>query len=177
MLFRQQADEGERLIDLIIWPQSRSAVEAFFQPVKRHFCEIAYGSPEYEKVFLLRNQILREPFGLDFRLEDLSWEASSHHYAVFQGNEAIACVIAIPERDHCYRIRQMATKKEIQGQGIGSKLMRKVESELAGKGGVKISLNARVTALGFYQSLGYHSVGDEFVEVTIPHQKMEKRLQ
>jgi hypothetical protein len=30
MLFWQQADEGERLIDLIIWPQSRSAVEAFF---------------------------------------------------------------------------------------------------------------------------------------------------
>ncbi len=86
-------------------------------------------------------------------------------------------MIAIPQRDHSYRNRQMATKKEMQGQGIGSELMRKVESELAGKGGVKISLNARVSALGFYLSLGYHTVGDEFVEVTLPHQKMEKRLQ
>ncbi len=145
--------------------------------MKRRFCEIAYGSPEYEKVFLLRNQILREPFGLDFRLEDLSWEVSSHHYAILQKNEAIACLIAIPDCDHSYRIRQMATKKDMQGQGIGTELMRKVESELASKGGVQISLNARVSAIGFYQSLGYHSVGDEFVEVTLPHQKMEKRLQ
>ena len=40
----------------------------------------------------------------------------------------------------------------------------------------RIELNARDTAAGFYRKLGYRKVGGEFVEVTIPHWKMVKRL-
>ena len=33
-----------------------------------------------------------------------------------------------------------------------------------------------MTAAGFYQRLGYTVVGQAFVEVTIPHVRMEKRV-
>jgi len=36
---------------------------------------------------------------------------------------------------------------------------------------------ARVSAVEFYEKLGYAIVGGEFVEVTIPHRKMEKSVQ
>ena len=40
----------------------------------------------------------------------------------------------------------------------------------------KISMHARKNATGFYEKVGYKVVGDEFVEVTIPHYNMEKEL-
>ena len=36
--------------------------------------------------------------------------------------------------------------------------------------------HAQVSAVPFYQSLGYHVVGEEFVEADIPHLSMEKSL-
>ncbi|MBS1564192.1 MAG: GNAT family N-acetyltransferase, partial [Bacteroidetes bacterium] len=32
------------------------------------------------------------------------------------------------------------------------------------------------TAVGFYEKLGYVAVGEEFLEVTLPHFVMEKKL-
>jgi predicted GNAT family N-acyltransferase len=37
-------------------------------------------------------------------------------------------------------------------------------------------LHARETAVAFYENLAYSKVGDRFVEVTIYHWAMEKRL-
>jgi predicted GNAT family N-acyltransferase len=37
-------------------------------------------------------------------------------------------------------------------------------------------MHARKTAVGFYEKLGYKRIGNEFLEVTIPHYAMEKAL-
>jgi len=37
-------------------------------------------------------------------------------------------------------------------------------------------MNARKTAKGFYEKLGYEIKGDEFVEVTLPHFYMQKNI-
>ena len=39
-----------------------------------------------------------------------------------------------------------------------------------------MTLHARDTAIPFYKKLGYECVGEPFVEVTILHQAMQKRL-
>jgi predicted GNAT family N-acyltransferase len=39
-----------------------------------------------------------------------------------------------------------------------------------------ITLNARMPAVPFYSRLGYEVVGEEFIEVTIPHLAMRKEL-
>lgn len=36
--------------------------------------------------------------------------------------------------------------------------------------------HAQVSAVPFYRSLGYHVVGEEFVEADIPHLSMKKSL-
>jgi predicted GNAT family N-acyltransferase len=55
-------------------------------------------------------------------------------------------------------------------------MMRRVEAILAGRGYTSLSLHARKSAIGFYRKLGYAAVGKEFIEVTVPHQKMIKKL-
>ena len=71
----------------------------------------------------------------------------------------------------------MAVLEGLQGQGFGRAIMAGVEEILANEGRIKrIFLNARGTAIGFYSKLRYVGTGDEFIEVGIPHQRMEKTL-
>ena len=39
-----------------------------------------------------------------------------------------------------------------------------------------LSMHARKNAIGFYEKMGYHVASDEFIEITIQHYVMEKRL-
>jgi len=70
----------------------------------------------------------------------------------------------------------MAVEPPRQGCGAGRRLLEGVEEQLRVEGVSRIELNARDTAAGFYRKLGYRKVGGEFMEVTIPHWKMVKRL-
>jgi predicted GNAT family N-acyltransferase len=73
-------------------------------------------------------------------------------------------------------MRQVAIEPSLQGQGIGSSLIK--YSELVARKAVYTSmvLHARDTAVPFYQKLGYQIEGDLFEEVGIPHYAMRKQL-
>ncbi len=60
-------------------------------------------------------------------------------------------------------------------QPIDLVLKHNIEDHLGGPGFVHFSMHARLTAVGFYAKLGYSQVSPEFLEVGIPHVKMEKR--
>jgi predicted GNAT family N-acyltransferase len=70
----------------------------------------------------------------------------------------------------------MAVPNSMQGKGVGRALMIFAENIARDLGYRKLCMHARTTAVGFYQKLGYHTAGDEFTEVTIPHYVMEKDL-
>ena len=70
----------------------------------------------------------------------------------------------------------MAVKNELSRNNIGTKLVTCAEKFVRKKNYRKIILHSRKTAVKFYEKLGYRKVGDEFIEVTIPHIKMEKSI-
>jgi ribosomal protein S18 acetylase RimI-like enzyme len=70
----------------------------------------------------------------------------------------------------------MAVTSGLQGKGIGRVLLNFAENVARDKGYRKMTMHARKNALGFYEKLGYKVVGDEFIEVTLPHFAMEKDL-
>jgi predicted GNAT family N-acyltransferase len=39
-----------------------------------------------------------------------------------------------------------------------------------------MTMHARETAVEFYEKYGYEKVGEQFIEVTVPHWEMVKRL-
>lgn len=142
------------------------------------FVEIAHGSPEYERECVLRNELLRAPLGLSLYDEDLAAEAAYHHFGIFCSTslECVACLVAIPEGDGLFKVKQMAVRGDRQKQGLGARLLSEAEARLAIQGASQIYLHARESAIGFYSKSGYNVVGERFEEVTIPHFKMEKRL-
>ena len=74
------------------------------------------------------------------------------------------------------KMRQVVVAQDWQGRGIGKELIEFAENFAKSKGYQLIEANVRQTAMGFYESMDYQKQGKEFVEVGIPHMKVEKKL-
>ena len=124
----------------------------------------------------LRNDILRKPLGLVFEKEELEKEAEDILIGAFEEDKLLGCCMLIETEPGTVRLRQMAVPKNLQGKGVGRALMQFAENIARDRGYKKITMHARKTATGFYEKLGYNISGGEFMEVTLPHVVMEKRL-
>ncbi|UCH46915.1 MAG: GNAT family N-acetyltransferase [Betaproteobacteria bacterium] len=138
--------------------------------------ELEFGSEQYRSACRLREAVLRRPLGLPLSEADLRDEGNQLHFAMFADQELVACVTAVPISTNEAKIRQTAVAPAYQQRGVASDMMRQVEAILAARGYTSLSLHARKSAIGFYRKLGYATVGEEFIEVTVPHQKMIKKL-
>lgn len=137
---------------------------------------IDHGSPEYQQMVQLRNDILRKPLGLVFQQEELQKEADDILIGAFEEDKMLGCCMLIETEPGTVRLRQMAVLNNLQGKGIGRAMMQFAENIARDRGYKRITMHARKTATGFYEKLGYVISGGEFEEVTLPHVEMEKRL-
>lgn len=137
---------------------------------------IDHDSPEYRQMVDLRYAILRKPLGLTFTEEDLEKERNDILIGAFDDDRILACCLLTKEEPGTVRLRQMAVENSQQGKGIGAALMNFAENVARDRGFRVMSMHARKTATGFYEKLGYRVEGEEFLEVTIPHYLMKKKL-
>lgn len=137
---------------------------------------VEHGSAAYRDTVWLRDCVLRRPLGLRFSDEELAREHGSHHVACYRGDRLVGCLVLRPRPDGDLQMRQVAVLPELQGQGIGTALVRFSEDLAHQRGFRRLILHARETAVAFYEKLGYSRMGDRFEEVSIPHWAMEKRL-
>jgi len=141
-----------------------------------NFKQITYQTTAYYQVVQLRERILRIPLGLKFSESDLALDKDEMLFALFKHYEPVACLQVRKINDRQVKLRQMAVDQNYQKQGLGKTLMQKVENHLKKLDIKSIELNARQTAIGFYQKLGYRIVSGKFIEVGISHYKMMKNL-
>lgn len=137
---------------------------------------IDHGSPEYQKMVKLRDDILRKPLGLGFAPGELEKEKENMLIGAFEEDEMLGCCMLVEENPKVVRLRQMAVLNDLQGKGIGRALMNFAENLARDRGYKILSMHARKNATGFYEKMGYKVASDEFTEVTIPHVVMEKEL-
>lgn len=137
---------------------------------------VAFGTPEYEATVELRREVLRRPLGLDFSPEQLAREADDVHFALLHGDEALACLVLTPQDGDILKMRQVAVREDLQGQGLGKQIVETSEVWALRQGFRSITLHAREAAVPFYLAQGYRVEGEPFVEVGIPHRAMVKEL-
>tara|TARA_R110002073_G_scaffold125486_6_gene270037 strand:- start:158 stop:508 length:351 start_codon:yes stop_codon:yes gene_type:complete len=115
--------------------------------------------------------------GIELSEADVIGEHEQIHLGIFQNQQLMGCIIAKTiEEDQKAHIRQMVIATEAQGRGFGRRLIRDTESVLRARGFREVELNARETAVPFYEKQGYERVGDLFEKLGIPHLKMQKQL-
>ncbi|HEY0041845.1 MAG TPA: GNAT family N-acetyltransferase [Flavisolibacter sp.] len=137
---------------------------------------VDHGTEEYKQMLKLRDEVLRKPLGLIFSPDELEKEKEHMHMAAYEDDQILGCCMLVKEGEDTVRLRQMAVVNDVQGKGIGRALMQFAENLARDRGYKRITMHARKNAVGFYERMGYRKIGDEFMEITIPHIVMEKKL-
>ncbi len=140
------------------------------------FREVEFGSDEYRQMLVLRESVLRTPIGLSLSAVDVAHEDQQFHFAMFEADVLIACVLIKPLGDGSAKLRQMAVSPTHQGRSIGQQLIATVEAALGERGYSHVEMSARQSAVGFYDKWGYRATGSGYIEQGIPHVRMEKRI-
>ena len=138
--------------------------------------QIDYGSPEYDMMLRLRNDLLRKPLGLSFTPEEIEKERDDVLIGAFEDERMLGCCLLTQVDPKTLRLRQMAVYDNLQGKGIGRALMVFAENISRDMGFETLMMHSRITATGFYEKLGYVVQDGQFIEVTIPHVIMVKKL-
>jgi GNAT superfamily N-acetyltransferase len=138
--------------------------------------ELALGSEDYRRALELRETVLRKPLGLVWTPEELAKEAHSFHLGCFEGGALAGTLVLTPLDAATIKMRLVAVAGDAQGRGIGTALVTFAEEFAAVRGFSRIVAHARETALPFYCKLGYLIEGEPFIQVSIPHVAISKRL-
>jgi predicted GNAT family N-acyltransferase len=137
---------------------------------------IDFASLEYEKALEIRDLVLRKPLGMSVFKDNLSADERDTHIAALIDGEIVGTLILTIHSAEEIKMRQVAVNQIRKGEGIGAKMVAYSEDVAKQSGHSKMVLHARKVVVPFYQKQGYKTLGEEFLEVGIPHLKMEKYL-
>jgi predicted GNAT family N-acyltransferase len=138
--------------------------------------KIEYNSGEYKKELELRDEVLRKPLRMCLYDENLDSEKLDFHVGAFINNTLVGVLILTKLNAGVIKMRQFAVTEKWRNLKIGSEMVLFAEQYSKDNGYTKMVLNARKTAVAFYEKLGYKTISEEFLEINIPHYKMSKNL-
>lgn len=98
-------------------------------------------------------------------------DEAANHYGAFV-DDKLVCVASIYIDGDKARLRKFATLLEFQSNGIGTKVIKHVISELKESSVDYFWCDARTSALGFYEKLGLQKQGIEFKKSGVLYYKM-----
>jgi len=132
--------------------------------------EIPAGDPRFAACMAIRLAVFVAEQNVPLEEEQDEHDATARHFlAVLDGAPVgNARVLDKPEGA---KITRVAVRREARGQGIGEALMRHIEASITAR---RFMLDAQLTALRFYERLGYVPVGETFMEAGIAHRRMVK---
>lgn len=138
--------------------------------------EVTFESSEYKRALEIRYEELRKPLGLEYNPETLKKEHNCIHIVALVNNQIVGTLILEPISKLVCKMKQVAVLSEWQKTGVGKNMVAFSEKLATKYGFEEIQLNARVVAVPFYTKLNFLTVGEEFLEVNIPHLAMYKKL-
>ena len=146
---------------------------------------ISMDNPLYEQEVSLRSAILLEPIGMTIQnYYDMAPGREEHceHFVAIVDHPAGEKVVGAatlfvdpdqPKDAPAGKVQQVCVDKQLQGSGIGRKLMISIEARSFGDLGLtSLYCHAQLDAMPFYDRLGWESSGDEFIEAGIAHRRM-----
>lgn len=140
---------------------------------------IRYGTDDYQKTLVLRDEVLRRPWRRSIYDDDLSSEVDKDLiFGAFKEEDILGVGTLSHSDSRKIRIRYLAVNSKNQGKGTGSTILKAMENYARELGYKKIILETRLSVRKFYLKNGYKTTGKIFVPEIIPvkHVNMEKRI-
>ena len=79
--------------------------------------------------------------------------------------------------DDTAKAQRVAVAADRRGQGVGRVVMEFLHDEARGRGHRRVRLSSQVSAIPFYERLGYVAEGPVYDDAGIPHRDMELALE
>lgn len=131
----------------------------------------------------IRQKMLRQGFPIEASIFSGDEDEQTFHLGAFVDGKLVSVASFFFEtnplihEEFQYRLRGMATVEEHQRQGLSSELITMAFSIVKQNFCNILWCNAREKATGFYQTVGFEKIGDEFEIPEIgPHFLMFKKL-
>jgi Acetyltransferases len=138
------------------------------------------GQVSVDAIIPLRHRMLRQGLPLDSARFPGDDDQATLHFAASESGVPVCCLTLMAaewEGRDAWQLRGMATASEFQGQGVGRRLFVHAMAEARRMSPERLMwCNARVSAIGFYERVGWGVVSEEFeIPLAGPHVKMVYR--
>ncbi|MEO8242695.1 MAG: GNAT family N-acetyltransferase [bacterium] len=99
-------------------------------------------------------------------------DSEARHLLALRDGIPVGTARLLTESDYG-KIGRVCVLAEARGAGVGAALIRAGVALFRGVPGVsKVKLGAQTHALGFYEALGFHAIGDIYQDAGIAHRDM-----
>jgi predicted GNAT family N-acyltransferase len=137
---------------------------------------LEHGSNDYEQMVQLRIRELLNPIGVPASYIKPEKEQEDIFIGAFDNNNIVGCCVLTPVSEEMVQLRQMTVRSDYRGQKLGADIIAFAEKIARAKNFEVLMMHARNPVIEFYKKCGYETVGEQFFEVGIGHQKMQKQL-
>ncbi len=131
-------------------------------------------SQHLKKAFAIRIRVFVREQHVPAEIELDGDDASAIHFLAITAGRAVGTARIVLRRGSA-KIGRMAVLKTYRRKGVGTRLLKRSITTAKKLGARKIYLHAQVPVIGFYESMGFRSVGAVFDEAGIAHKKMVLR--
>ncbi len=131
---------------------------------------------EMHTCFALRYEVFVLGQGVPPQLEVDGHDATCVHILALWKDQAVGTARLRTTPEGVTKAERVGVRGGFQGRGIGAALMTLLEDIARERGDTTMRLNAQERVVPFYETLGYISYGDPFMEACIRHVRMKKAL-
>ena len=122
--------------------------------------------------FLVRQEVFILEQGVPAELELDEFDSSAAHVLAYQDAHCIGTGRLMNLSARQAQIGCMAVLAKFREKGVGKQILRKLVELAASQGARVIILHSQVSAIPFYEKLGFQAQGDVYDEAGIPHRNM-----
>lgn len=130
---------------------------------------------ELPQALALRVEVFVDEQGVPLDEEHDAHDATATHLLALDGERLVGCA-RLREVGGEAKAERVAVRRVARGQGVGAALMAALEAEAQRRGLPSVKLAAQLSALPFYERLGYAAWGPVFLDAGIEHRWMRKAL-
>lgn len=133
------------------------------------------GRDRFADCLALRLEVFVDEQNVPFEEEEDGLDGESTHFLAVEGDTVVGTArLRIVHGDG--KAERVAVRVAGRRAGVGRALMRAMETEASRLGAERMRLNAQLSAIPFYEALGYTAHGPEFDDAGIPHRAMQRAL-
>ncbi len=130
---------------------------------------VAQSDVDYQKSLLVRRRVFIEEQGVPESIEVDEFEKGSTHFLAESNGEPVGAGRLRIKKSYA-KFERIATLRAQRGRGVGRLLMEFMQSYAAKHLSQYLpAMHAQMSAISFYEKLGWIAIGEEFFEAGMAH--------